>query len=236
MKLSLVIPFHNEQGNIAEVLERCANFAPKYDFELICVDDASSDQSPKVFQEILASSRYAFAKLIAVTPQDHRGYGHAIMTGVRAAQGEVIAWTHSDLQADPGDVFRALAQYLKQSDPQTIIQGKRIGRKIGSVLFSLGMGTVASLILGKIFFEINAQPKLFPRSFLPHLARAPEDFSLDLYLLYQAKKHGYPIKRIPVQLHARAFGQSKWGYSFWAKIKTIARTIRYILALRKTAN
>jgi hypothetical protein len=53
-----------------------------------------------------------------------------------------------------------------------------------------------------------------------------------LYLLYQWKKHRYPIKTIPVLFKNRIYGKSKWAYSLNSKIKTIFRTLKYIRALR----
>ncbi|HSW97156.1 MAG TPA: hypothetical protein VLF89_05005, partial [Candidatus Saccharimonadales bacterium] len=108
------------------------------------------------------------------------------------------------------------------------VKGIRVQRPIGQFLFSLGMAGIASIYLKRIFYEINAQPKLFHRSFLPYLKNAPNDFSLDLYFLNQCKKYGYIIKTIPVLYKKRIHGESKWAYSFSSKWKTIKRTIIYI--------
>ena len=233
-QLSIVIPFHNEEGNIETVLKSFLPFVGRYDFEVICVDDASADRSAEFFKRFLLMSEYNFIKFITISREAHRGYGHAIMSGVREARGEVISWTHSDMQADPADAFRAFDEYKKYNNPKIIIKGRRIGRNISDVIFSFGMASIASIVLQKLFFEINAQPKLFHRSAFSLLAGAPDDFSLDLYFLYQAKQSGYEIRNIPVKFAARTFGESKWAFSFSAKLKTILRTVRYIFKLRRT--
>ena len=211
-------------------------FKEKYSFELIGVDDASLDNTQAVFQEFLTNPSFNFLKIINISKEDHRGYGHAIMTGLKEARGEVLAWTHSDLQTDPADVFRAYEKFLEEGGlkgGKIIVKGNRIRRTLSQVVFSFGMAIIASVILRKLFFEINAQPKLFGKNFMDYLTSAPEDFSLDLFLLYQAKKNGYKIKTINVLFNKRLHGESKWAFSFSSQLRTIKRTIKYIFKLRK---
>ena len=84
--------------------------------------------------------------------------------------------------------------------------------------------------LGVKLDEINAQPKVFRRNFYHNLLKknAPDDFSLDLYLLLVAKKRGYKIQNIPVSFHKRLFGIAKGGGSLKGKFPLIKRTISYI--------
>lgn len=233
---SVVVPFHNEEKNTPLVLEGYLKFKDKYSFELICVDDASSDGIQTIFKSFLSNPEFSFLKLVSINKENHRGYGHAIMTGLREARGDVLAWTHSDLQTDPADVFRAYEKFSEGGGlggEKIIIRGNRIRRTISQVIFSFGMAVVASFILRKIFFEINAQPKLFSKDFMRYLTNAPEDFSLDLFLLYQAKRYGYKIKTIDVLFNKRLYGESKWAFSFSSKLKTVRRTIMYIFKLSK---
>lgn len=189
-------------------------------------------------QTLVESGRYPFLSYIRITPETYRGYGHGIMTGVRNAAKDpttdLIAWTHSDLQTDPADIFRAYDIFTESDNGNMnlLVKGRRIKRSIGDTLFSFGMASIASVILMKPFFEINAQPKLFHKAFLKYLENAPDDFSLDLYLLYQAKKNNVPIISIPVLFHKRIHGESKWATSFGAKKKTILRTLKYIWSLK----
>ena len=233
MNLSIVVPFHNEEGNVEAVLQGYRVFAGTVPFELICVNDGSRDGTKAVFRRLLRSGKYPFVRYINIPPEEHKGYGDAIMRGLEEARGEVVAWTHSDLQTDPADVFRAFEKFVAEKNNQIVVKGKRSGRRFGQFVFSLGMALLSSLVLQRIFYEINAQPKLFHRMFLSHLTDAPDDFSLDLYLLYQAKRNGYRITSIEVKFPDRIHGVSSWASSFKSRYQTVLRTIRYILALRK---
>ncbi|MBI2035412.1 MAG: glycosyltransferase family 2 protein [Candidatus Liptonbacteria bacterium] len=234
MKLSIIIPFYNESRNIPLVLEAFAEFSNLYEFELICVNDGSKDDTLSIFECILPKEKYGFAKLISYQP--NRGYGHAIMTGLKEARGDMVAWTHSDMQTSAADVFRAHDVYAGHSSEKLVVKGWRINRALSQIIFSFGMAVVASLILRRKFAEINAQPKLFPRGLISLMKNPPKDFSLDLYLLCVAQNNGYEIETINVYFPNRIYGESKWAFSWKSKLKTIWRSIKYIWALRNNAN
>ena len=97
------------------------------------------------------------------------------------------------------------------------------------------MGILASIVLRIRLTEINAQPKVFSRSFFNDIeSEAPHDFSLDLYFLYQAKKKGRIID-FPVFFAPRIAGESKGGSGSTMKVKwkLIKRSFHYIFELRK---
>ncbi|HSW97746.1 MAG TPA: glycosyltransferase family 2 protein, partial [Candidatus Saccharimonadales bacterium] len=107
-KLSIVVPFYNEEKNIPLVLDAYVKSKP-IPFELICVNNGSTDISAEVFTKITKEKKYAFVKVVTI--KKNIGYGNGIMTGVKEAKGDVIAWTHADMQTDPQDVFRAYEKY-----------------------------------------------------------------------------------------------------------------------------
>ncbi|EKD79355.1 MAG: Glycosyltransferase family protein [uncultured bacterium] len=231
MKLSIVVPCYNEAKNIPIVLERFAAVITEPDVELICVNNGSTDDTATVLSQQLQDSRYQFAR--GVTVPKNIGYGHGIMAGLHAAQGEVLAWTHADLQTDPADVIKAYHQFIALNRQDVIIKGKRLNRSFGQWGFTFGMSVIASVVLGKVLYDINAQPKLFHRSLLAQLPNPPDDFSLDLYLLYLANVLGYSTETIAVRFAQRQHGESKWAFSFKSRYKTVLRTIKYIFALRR---
>jgi hypothetical protein len=100
-------------------------------------------------------------------------------------------------------------------------------------LFTAGMSVFASCALGMSLSDVNAQPKIFHRDFLALLAGAPHDFSLDLFALYLARKHGYTVLEQPVSFLARQAGEAKGGGSLRGKLRLSRRTVTYILELRR---
>jgi glycosyltransferase involved in cell wall biosynthesis len=230
-QLSVVLPCYNEARGIENILNRFAEVAEGREFELILVDNGSRDNTPDVLKTLLP--RYKFARSVRV--EVNQGYGHGIYTGLQAARGEVLAWSHADLQTDPADVFRALKTYRAAAQPaHTLVKGRRHGRRFSERVISFGMGTLATLIFRTPLWEINAQPKLFHRSLLEHATNPPIDFNLDVYMLVQAKRNGWKIESISVQFPPRQYGHSNWARTWKSKIRTISRSIKYMLRLAIT--
>ena len=73
---------------------------------------------------------------------------------------------------------------------------------------------------------------MFHLDFFEKLTESPNDFSLDLYLLFQARLCGFPILEYPVHFGKRLHGESKGGGSFKGKWKLIRRTLSYMLKLK----
>jgi glycosyltransferase involved in cell wall biosynthesis len=237
--LSIVLPCYNEEKNIPLILDRfqeaIAQAHPSIPFEILLVDNGSTDNSRRVMDEELHRRQVDCFKIVTV--EKNIGYGFGILSGLRAASGDVLAWTHADMQTDPLDVFKAFEYYQaifnrQQGDFRFIIKGNRVNRRFGEWFFTLGMSILSSLVLTKFLFDINAQPKVFHRGLFNTLKNPPNDFSLDLYLLYKAKLNRYPVKTIDVVFSERIHGESHWASSFKSKYKTIMRTIKYIFALR----
>lgn len=229
--LSIVVPSYNEGKNLDLLLERFDGVINRDRMELIIVDNGSIDNS----WEYLLEAKRRFKYLKPVRVEKNIGYGNGIVHGLKSAQGNVIAWTHADMQCDPSDVMQAYKLYLEKSSgvQEVFVQGCRINRKPGEKIFSLGMQILASIVLGTILTEVNAQPKLFPRSFLELMRDPPDDFSLDLYVLYLAKKKGYRLVSLPVDFKDRLYGEAKGGGSdFKTKWKLIKRTYKYIFDLK----
>jgi glycosyltransferase involved in cell wall biosynthesis len=227
-QLSVVLPCYNEARGIATILKRFAEAGDGHDFELILVDNGSHDDTQQVLGELLPCYRFARSVRVEV----NRGYGHGIWTGLRAARGEVLAWSHADLQTDPADVFRALKEYRQAMRPtKTLIKGQRSGRRLNESIVSLGMGVLATAIFRKRLSEINAQPKVFHRSLLDQLNHPPIDFNFDVYVLVEAKRHGWQIKSISVRFPPRQYGHSNWARTWRSKLRTIWRSMKYMTAL-----
>ena len=229
-ELSIVIPCFNEAENISLLIQKLKTIQNK-NIEVILVNNGSSDNTANVLSEEL-SNEEQFLKSISI---DHNiGYGHGIMTCIKEALGDVIAWTHADLQTDPTDVINAYSEFTENPDYENcILKGKRIGRNMFDTFFTIGMGIISSYLMGVRLTDINAQPKMFHRSFVEKLTNAPNDFSLDLYILFQARHNGYEILEYPVHFGNRIYGESKGGGTLRGKWELIKRTLVYMNKLKE---
>lgn len=226
MKFSLIIPCYNEAANIPLLLERCAAVAAYPGAEVVLVDNGSTDNSQDVLKALLP--KYPGCRSVKV--ERNQGYGHGILHGLREAQGEILAWTHADMQTDPLDVLNGL-EFFKDSG-KVFVKGRRYGRPFGDTAFTVAMSIFETLLLLKPMWDINAQPTMFTKEFFATWRNPPTDFSLDLFAYYQAKAAGLAVHRFPVLFDKRAHGVSHWNVNWAAKWKFIKRTISYSLALK----
>ena len=226
-QFSLIIPCYNEAKGIPDLVKRCDEiFSSIENIEIIFVDNGSVDSTPKVMAENL---KKPWMKMVRV--ENNIGYGYGILQGLYAAKGDMIGWTHADLQTDPADFLEAIKLYNRFGS-DVFIKGNRYGRPLYDVLFTLGMSVLETILFGKLFWDVNAQPTVFPRKFFEQWKSPPHDFSLDLYAYYMARKKGLMMKRFPVHFGARKYGASSWNTGLGARIKLIKRTLAFSFNLR----
>lgn len=228
MKLSLIIPCYNEADNLPLLLERCTSLSNHPNIEVILVDNGSTDNSSEVLTNLLPG--YPNCRSVHVSV--NQGYGFGILSGLKAATGDLLAWTHADMQTDPEDVLRGLALFEKQGQ-NIYVKGQRIKRPLTDVFFTFGMSLFETLLLRRRLWDINAQPNMFPRSFYDTWSNPPHDFSLDLYVYFMARQQGLPVYRFPVEFSDRAHGISHWNVNWAAKIKFIRRTVDFSFELKR---
>lgn len=228
MKLSLIIPCYNEAANLPLLLDRCKCLKlKKIDIEVILVDNGSTDNSPEVLQQLLPN--YPHCRSIRVPV--NQGYGYGILSGLKTATGDLLAWTHADMQTDPNDVLRGIEIFTKYGN-NIYVKGQRIKRPLADVFFTIGMGIFETLLLRTSLWDINAQPNMFSRYFFETWVNPPHDFSLDLYVYFTAKTQKMSVYRFPVEFGERAHGVSHWNINWGAKMKFILRTIDFSFRLR----
>ena len=230
-RLSIIIPCYNESKNLPLLISRCEEVANKgKNIEIIIVDNGSNDDTSLVLDELTSNLTF----ITRVRIEMNQGYGHGILVGLAAATGEILSWTHADMQTDLGDALKGLDFFNGESNSEELfVKGRREGRPLTDVFFTMGMSIFETLLLRKSMWDINAQPTMFHRNFFLTWSIPPKDFSLDLYAYYMAKKSRLRVKRFPVVFSERAHGVSNWNVSLISKFHFIKRTLLYSFDLQK---
>lgn len=228
MKLSIVIPCFNEARNIPQLLRRCRELLYTNDAEVILVDNGSTDNTAEVLKNLLP----IYPGCRSVLVKENRGYGFGIISGLKTAEGNILGWTHADMQTDPQDIIFGLRLFEKFGD-DIFVKGRRYGRPLMDVAFTAAMSAFETLLLKRPMWDINAQPTMFPRTFFNSWMNPPDDFSLDLYAYYQAKQNNLNVHRFPVHFGPRVYGTSHWNINWAARRRFILRTIKFSLQMKK---
>lgn len=230
VRLSIVLPCYNESQNLPLLLERYRESWEDLPAELLLVENGSTDDSALALDRLLSSGRYPFARAVRVAK--NRGYGFGVMSGLREAQGEFVAFSHADMQCAAADVFAAFHSLTDSPDPgKTLVKGRRQGRQWRDRLITGTMSLIARLVLGRKLSDINAQPKVFHRTLLDRFRRPSDSFQFDLYVLYVAATSGYAIRTVPVEFPPRIHGTSNWAFSLAGRYRFIQQTVQYMFRL-----
>lgn len=220
MKLSIVVPCYNEEENIDRLTEGFVNvydvLKKKLDFELLLVNNGSVD---KTEEKILTACRkYNWVHLVKV--DINQGYGFGIKEGMKNACGDFIGWIHADLQTPLSSVIEASEIILSEKENENIfVKGERMGRSFWDSFFTKGMALFEKIYLKTSMYDINGMPNVVSKKMYSEMNHIPNDFSLDLYVYYFAKKNGYRIRRFKVEQQVRQGGQSSWNKGFASRLK-----------------
>uniref|UniRef100_UPI00262A2AA7 glycosyltransferase family 2 protein n=1 Tax=uncultured Leptotrichia sp. TaxID=159271 RepID=UPI00262A2AA7 len=161
-------------------------------------------------------------------------YALEMAVRLKEAKGDFLGWTHADMQTDPKDVIKAYEILEKENWNKNIyVKGNRKGRPFFDQFFTFGMSVFETIFMGKVLYDVNAQPNIFSKEFFSKWENPPKDFSLDLYALYMAKKNKLKIIRFDVLFPERIHGQSTWNTGLASKWKFIKRTMAFSLELKK---
>ncbi len=228
MNISLVIPCFNEAKNLPYLYKKLLKLLDNENIEIVLVDNGSLDETFAILKSFqVHNDNFKIIKI-----DKNIGYGNGIIKGLKVATGDILSWTHADMQTDPKDILNGL-KFFENNDKRIFVKGFRKGRPLIDMFFTFFMSIYCSLKLGKLYRDINAQPVMFHSDFFKGWVDPPNDFSLDLYAYFMAKKFNYTIYKFPVMFRNRLFGLSSWNVNFSSKLKFINRTIKFTNKLAK---
>lgn len=203
MKLSVVVPAYNEAQRLPPSLDTAIAYLRENHpgFELIVVDDGSSDSTAEVVRS--AARDEPAVQLVSYTP--NRGKGYAVRTGLRAATGDLILFSDADLSTPIEEVSKLIAAVESGADvaigsralaQSEIRERQPLYRELGGKLFNL----VVRLFLLPDLHDTQCGFKLFRRDaiqpLLDHLAN--DGFAFDVEILALARAAGLRIAEVPV--------------------------------------
>ena len=220
--LSVFFPCYNEEKNITRAVEVAISVLEKLNlekWEIIIVDDGSTDQTGQIADELV--KKY---KNLAVYHQDNRGYGGALKTGFKEAKYEWVAFTDSDGQFD----FSEVKLLISKADDADLILGYRLKRADSFLrkVFTFGWGMAARILLGLGVRDYSCGFKLIKREVFGKVQPLEgEEKVTQIELLVKAKKLGYKFSEVGVHHYPRKFG-SPTGANITVVIKSILDLFR----------
>jgi glycosyltransferase involved in cell wall biosynthesis len=221
--LSVFFPAFNEQDIIAKTVESASRAVSRLadDYEIIVVDDGSSDQTARVVENLALRD----PRVRLVRHDGNRGYGAALRTGFASAQKELVFFSDADGQFD----LQELSGLLGMLNRAPVVLGYRIRRS--DPLHRLFIARVYNLIVRAVFGlrvrDIDCAFKLFRRQALQGVNLESDGAFISSELLIKLKRNSVPMVERGVHHYPRTTGTSKG-----ATPRVILKTIRDVVRLR----
>jgi len=204
IELSIVIPVFNEEGNLPILIPKLIDVLGQFrsPYEVIFVDDGSTDESRRILKEY--ASKYPYIRILGL--KGNRGLSTALYAGIKETRGKIIVTLDSDLQNDPMDIPKLLT-YLDQYDMAT---GWRINRQDPWLkeISSKVANAVRNRISGEAIKDSACTLRAFKRECIQGI---PVFDGMHRFLSTLVKMKGYRIIEVPVTHHPRRFGRSKYN-------------------------
>lgn len=224
ISISVFFPCYNEEKNIGMLLEKSLLFLPEiaYDYEIIVIDDGSSDATLKIAQNISQKN----PKVKVIRHETNRGYGAALRTGFENSEKEYIFFTDGDNQFDITEMTKLLP-YIKDFD---IVAGFRIKRKDNFIrkINEFGFNLLIQIFFGLKIKDLNCAFKIYKKETIKSLTLRSNLGFINSELLIRAKKKGFTIKQMGVTHYPR-----QWGAQTGARLRVVFGSLKELFKLRK---
>ncbi len=217
MDISLIIPIYNEEENIPLLHQEIREVmdATEYSYEIIFVDDGSSDTSVQVLEALSKED----TNVVVIALRRNFGQTAAMSAGFDHARGDITITMDGDLQNDPHDIPAMVA---KLNDGYDVVTGWRFDRKdpfISRKLPSMMANKLISWVTGVGLHDYGCTLKAFRKDVTENIHLYGE---MHRFIPAIASGMGISFTEVKVNHRARRFGTSKYG---------ISRTIRVVLDL-----
>lgn len=225
-KLSVVIPLYNEEESLNPLTNEIRKVLKPVNigYEVIFVDDGSTDNSLKNLKEICRTDkRFKF-----ISFRKNYGKSAALQMGFRNVTGDVVVTMDADLQDDPGEIYNLIKKLEEGND---LVSGwKKVRhdpfiKRTSSRFFNF----VTRVISGIKIHDFNCGLKAYRKEVTENIKVYGE---LHRYMPVLAKWQGFKISEIPVKHHPRRYGKTKFGTSRFFKgfidLITVIFATRYI--------
>jgi glycosyltransferase involved in cell wall biosynthesis len=211
-RLTVFFPMWNEEeyieGALAAAREACSTLVEQGeigDYELLVIDDASTDSTGRLADEFAAADPHV---RVVHHPQN-RKLGGSLKTGFKEASGDLILYTDADLPFDMDELIRAcrvMRHY--EADIVSAYRFDRTGEGYVRTIYSTIFNSLVRWGFGIRMRDINFAFKLCRRRIFDHVELKSEGSFIDAELIIRAKKYGYTVVQFGVDYFPRTRGVS----------------------------
>jgi len=209
MILSIIVPTYNEEKTIIKILEKIKNNSSDFfKYEVIVIDDASTDQSSKLLED----NKHLYDKLLI--NETNKGKGFSVKRGISSASGTHVIFQDADLEYNPGD-FKKFEEIFIDFDADGIIGSRfvysnytrshNILNKIGNTILTF----VFNLLYNTTFTDIYSCYFAFKKNLLNVEELRTKGFEQHAEILCKVIKKGNKFYEVPISYNGRNNSEGK---------------------------
>ncbi|MFH1786613.1 MAG: glycosyltransferase family 2 protein [archaeon] len=207
MKVSAVVPAHNEEGNLPKLVPALKRALSKLDYEIVLVDDNSKDSTPKLCDKFARDKQVR-----CIHRTSNPGMGAALKEGTKAASGEAVVWVMGDLSDDLDTIPKFVKKIECGAD---VVFGSRYmpGGNPGDLETTKMFASSGFSRIAKILFQLNVHDitnafRGFRKSAFDSLKIDSNDFGISPEFALKAKKAGFRLDEVPTGYKRRKAGKA----------------------------
>lgn len=206
MKLSIIIPVYNEVKNISEIVRRVQ--ATKLAMEIIIVDDGSRDGTGEILQKLDGKR-----KVRVLMQEKNQGKGAAVVTGMKAATGDILLIQDADLEYDPRD-YPALLKPIQEGVADVVYGSRFLGgahrvtmfwHQLANQLLTL----MTNVLYDSILTDMETGYKVFRRGVIEGMIIRAKRFNFEPEFTAKILKRKYRIYEVPITFNPRDYSEGK---------------------------
>jgi glycosyltransferase involved in cell wall biosynthesis len=206
MKLSVIIPVYNEVKNITEIIKRVQ--ATRLATEIIIVDDGSGDGTSEILQKLDGKK-----KVRVLHQPKNQGKGAAVVTGLKAAKGEVILIQDADLEYDPRD-YPALLKPIQEGVADVVYGSRFLGAAHRVTMFWHQLANqlltlMTNILYDSILTDMETGYKVFRRQVIEGITIRAKRFNFEPEFTAKILKRKYRIYEVPITFNPRDYAEGK---------------------------
>lgn len=218
--LSIIVPVYNEANLIAVSLPIITGLS--LNKEIIVIDDGSSDETPQILKNLQINHDFQL-----IRQNNNQGKGAAIKRGLEEIQGDFFIICDADLEYDPYEIIKLLAEIEKKELKEKIaIYGSRFKNKPRlsfHYLVNLFLTVLTNILFKSHLTDMETCFKLVPSNALKEIKLSGRRFEFEPEITAQLLKNGYKIIELPISYRRRNYQEGKkiTARDGWLAIKTL---------------